>query len=167
MAIENRPAVSQPSKNKLNAAPFVFDRIKHAAPRAWAPSKPTEKTAHQITIALGSVYARIAGSAVTFPMDVQIVFSDKTSTPDVVLRQPWQSAPGGRGGEPLFVADDDATAKLLADSLGNITDDFLKAYSKLPADSRLDFDTLDYATAQSLIRSKAGAVRRALPTKAA
>ncbi len=153
---------NRPEPRKLNPAPFVFDSAKHAAPRAWKPSNPTAKTADQITVALGTVAARIAGSTVTFPMDVQIVFSDKTSTPDVVLRQPWQSAPGGRGGEPLFRADDDASGAALVQSLETITDRFLEAYRAIPAEQRIDLDKLDYAAATSLIKAKTGGVRRTL-----
>lgn len=164
----NRTAAAQPpaaivaAAAKPNGAPFVFDKALPSAARAWKPSKPTDKTRDQITVALGSVVARIAGSAVTFPMDVQIVFPDKTTTPEVNLRQPWAAGPGGRGGSPLFGADDDATTKQLVESLGTITDQFLDAYAKLPADQRVDLDTISYDDASALIKSAAGSVRRSL-----
>lgn len=151
----------------LNAAPFVFDAIKHVPVRAWRPSNPTAKTAEQITVALGTVSARIAGSTVTFPMDVQIVFTDKTSSPDVVLRQPWQSAPGGRGGNPLFTADDGDSGAKLTQSLESITDRFLDEYRKLPVEQRVDLDSIDYKLAESLIKAKTGGVRRTLARKSA
>jgi hypothetical protein len=146
---------------KLNTRPFVFERgTLIGNVRAWGPSKPTDKNREQITVAIGSVGARIAGSTVTYPMDVQIVFADKTATPDVVLRQPWHGF--AIGGKPLFEADDDASAKELADSFGSIVDQYLAWYEKQPAENRLDLKTIDYPTAAALIKAKTGGVRRSL-----
>lgn len=152
-----------PKAAKLTGRPFTFEHGTLTPPRAWKPSKPTAITADQITVALGTIAARIAGSLVTYPMDVQIVFADKTATPDVVLRQPWLSAPGGRGGKPLFEADDDAGQKELADNFGSLVDQYLDWYSKQPAENRIDFKTINYEIAATLIKSKAGSVKRALP----
>lgn len=169
-AQNNNPQQQQPARpapKQLNAAPFVFDGIAPSPARAWFPSKPTDKNREQITIAVGSVTARIAGSSVTFPMDVNIVFADKTSSPDVTLRQPWNGRPGGFGGTPLFTSDDDKAAKIFHEAMETITDDFLQAYEKLPAESRLDFASLTYDSAALLVKAKTGSVRRSLARPAA
>ena len=165
-----RPAQAgnTPSPKALSATPIVFESAHVAKPRAWRPSKPTAATVDQITVALGTVYARIAGSAVTFPMDVQLVFPDKTNDPSLTLRQPWLSAPGGRGGEPLFRTDDDASGKRFADSLSSIVDRFIGEYEKTPLENRVAVDgSLDHASAATLISVKTGGIRKTLTRKSA
>lgn len=144
--------------NTKPVVPFIFDRADFGAPRAWKPSKPTDKTRDQITVALGTVAARIAGSPITFPMDVQLVFSDKLDVGRYSLRMPWASGPGGRGGAPLFVADDDSSAKQLQETFAGITERFLAEYAKRPADQRLDLDELSYDDAAALIKSSTNGV---------
>ena len=170
MATQNRPAVqtATPSPKALNTKPIVFESAHVAKPRAWRPSNPTANTVDQITVALGTVFGRIAGSTVTFPMDVQLVFPDKTGDPALTLRQPWLSAPGGRGGEPLFRTDDEISASAFADSLSSIVDRFIGEYEKTPLENRVAVDgSLSHADAAKLIAAKTGGIRKTLTRKTA
>ena len=167
MANNNRPTVQNvPSPKALNPTPLVFEAAHVAKPRAWRPSKPTAVTVDQITVALGTVFARIAGSSVTFPMDVHLVFPDKTNDPALTLRQPWLSAPGGRGGEPLFRCDDESANAKFADSLSSIVDRFIGEYEKTPLENRIAVDgSLSHADAAKLIAAKTGGIRKTLTRK--
>lgn len=110
-ATDSRPATAQPKA----LIPFVFEAPKLAERRGAWRGKKTGDTSISMTV--GSVAVRIAGSAVTFPAEIIVRFANDTDTEPTA----YASLPRGRFNAPLFQTDG-ANAKAAQAELDTMAD---------------------------------------------